>query len=331
MTTLKDVAEIAEVNISTVSRYLSGKLNVTSDTEQRILYAIQQTGYQPNLIAKSLRSGTNPTIAVVVPDIYQPGISGIISGIDDRLVDTEYTLTMAMTKSSASRELEVLRTLRHMMVAGVIFVGHPIGRRNPVPTLKETIGEGIPMTFISRNFRESAVTEICPDQESGAMQLTGHLLDRGYRSIGIIVGSKEHPDALVKLKGYQSALASRGISLRQEWIDEGFYRPDATSIATDHLVRQGVEAIFCTEEMMAVSAVQQLQEKGLSIPGDIAVAGYGGSIWAEIFSPKLTTVVVSVEQLGFMAVELLLRHIQDPQAPPRFEVRPVYLRIGETT
>jgi DNA-binding LacI/PurR family transcriptional regulator len=331
MSTLKDVARIAGVNISTVSRYLSGKLNVTPQTEQRINEAIEQTGYQPNIIARSLRSGFIPTIAVVVPDIFQPGISGIISGIDDRLINTEFTLTTAMTKGNAEREIQVLRNLRHMMVAGVIVVGHPIGERNDVQTLRDAIGDSIPMTFVSRNFRPSEVTEVCPDQENGARELTQHLIDRGYHSIGIIIGSREHPDASVKMRGYQSALASSGFEASPEWVVEGFYRPDATRKATDQLVSQNVDAIFCTSDLMAVTAAQQLQERGLSIPGDIALAGYGGTLWAEIFSPNLTTVVVQVEQLGRTAVELLMSQIQNPSAPPSLNVRPVYLQVGSTT
>lgn len=331
MATLKDVARIAEVNISTISRYLSGKLNVTPDTEQRITQAIQQTGYQPNVIAQSLRSGTNPTIAVVVPDIYQPGISGIISGIDDRLSSTEYTLAMAMSKGKAKREIEVLKNLRHVMVAGVIIVGHPFGERNTVQALQEAIGDHIPIVFVSRNFRASSAIEICPDQENGAMMLTNHLVDRGYRSIGIIVASQDHPDARIKLSGYQRALVAHGIEIHPKWIEEGFYRADETRAATERLISQKVRAIFCTSDMMAVSAAQFLQENGYSIPGDMAIAGYGGTIWANIFSPKLTTVDAQVEQLGRKAVEFLVDHILHPGEQPRFVTRPVYLRIGNTT
>lgn len=331
MTTLKDVAKIAKVNVSTVSRYLSGKLNVTPDTEQRILDAIQQTGYQPNLIARSLRSGSSPTIAILVPDIYQPGISGIISGIDDWFVDSEYTLVMMMTKGSAAREISVLRTLRHMMVAGVIVVGHPFREGNHVQSLKEAIGENIPMTFVSRNFRKSSVTEVCPDQEKGAMELTQHLINRNHRAIGVIVGSKNHPDARLKLRGYRKALSSAGIKVQPDWLEEGFYRPDATRLAVEKLIQRGIEALFCTSDLMAVSAAQYLQEQGLSIPGDVAVAGYGGTIWADFFSPKLTTVVVQVENLGRAAAELLAHKIQNPTEPPKFVIRPVYLRIGKTS
>ena len=331
MPNLKDVARIAEVNISTVSRYLSGKLNVTPGVEQRIIQAIQETGYQPNIIAQSLRSGINPTIAVVVPDIYQPGISGIISGIDDYLNNTEYALTMAMTKGSAARELEILKNFRQLMVAGVIVIGHPFGERNPVQALKEAIGENIPMTFVSRNFRKSAVSEVCPDQEMGVVLLTQHLIERGYKSIGVIVGRRDHPDAVVKLRGFKKVLDSNGMETCAQCVEEGFYRSQETRAAVDRLIQQNIEAIICASDNMAVSAAQYLQEKGFSIPRDIAITGYGGTIWAEIYSPRLTTVDAKVEKLGITAAELLDQHIQHPENPARLVVQPVDLKIGKTT
>jgi DNA-binding LacI/PurR family transcriptional regulator len=331
MSSLKEVAKIANVNISTVSRYLSGKLKVTPPVEKRINLAIQQIGYQPNVIAQSLRSGTNPTIAVVVPDIYQLGISGIISGIDDCLSATEYTLAMAMTKGSAAREIEILKNFRKLMVAGIIVVGHPFGERYPVHVLKDAIGENIPIAFVSRNFRESAVSEVCPDQETGAMLLTQHLIERGYRSIAIIVGRRDHPDAIVKLRGFQKALATSGMSVSAACIEEGFYRTQETRAATERLIQQRVEAIFCSSDDMAISAAQYLQEKGFSIPNDVAVAGYGGTLFSEIFSPRLTTVDVQVESLGCTVADLLLHSIQNPAEPARLVSQPVYLRIGNTT
>jgi DNA-binding LacI/PurR family transcriptional regulator len=331
MSNLKDVARIAEVNISTVSRYLSGKLNLTPRVEQRIRRAIEQTGYQPNIIAQSLRNGINPTVAVIVPDIYQPGITGIISGIDDGLSTSDYSLAMTMTKGSAAREIEVLRNFRQLMVAGVIVIGHPFQERNPVKALREVIGEHIPMVFVSRNFRKSAVTEICPDQATGARLLTQHLIERGYRSIGIIVGRKDHPDAVVKLRGFDKALADAGLDSCAGCVEEGFYRIPETRAAVERLIQTSADAIFCTSDDMAVAAAQWLHEKGYALPRDMAVAGYGGTAWADIFSPRLTTVDVQVEQLGRTAVEHLLHIIEAPSEPAQLVTLPVSLKTGQTT
>lgn len=331
MSTLKDVARLAGVNISTISRYLSGKLKVTPTTEKRIQLAIQEIGYKPNLIAQSLRSGASNLIGVVVPDIYQPGISGIVYGIDEFIEETRFALTVLMSKTQAKRELQALEQLRNMMVTGVIVIGHPLDETNPNHLLRETLGSHIHLTLISRNFVYSDIPEICPDQTNGACLVTSHLLERGYRKIGMIISRREHPDAIRKIYGYHHSMSLQGIEVRDEWIAEGFYDANKTRQAAEQLVKAGVEAIFCTSDEMAIYTIQHLHQQGISIPGQVAVAGYGGASWSQIFTPRLTTVVVKVEEIGRLAAETLIHLITGSAAPRNLLTQPVSLQTGETT
>jgi DNA-binding LacI/PurR family transcriptional regulator len=331
MSTVKDVARLAGVNVSTVSRYLSGKLSVTPKTEKRILKAIKETNYQPNIIAQSLRSGSSKTIAVVAPDIYQPGISEIIYGVDDRIRETDYLLMTIMTQNSASRERAILTTLCHMMVGGVIIIGQPADTINSMEEIQCALGGNTPIMFVSRNFEESEVPEICPDQEDGVRMLTEHLLIKGYRSIGLIVGVQEHPDAKKKIAGYQRGLKSQGVPFNADLIVQGFYQAENTRNAVKDLINKDVEAIICASDLMAIAAMKFIQDQGLSIPGDIAVAGYGGTAWADMVSPRLTTVNVQVNQLGGLATEYLLQQIQGKEPESNFQILPVSLRVGEST
>ncbi|KAA3644752.1 MAG: LacI family transcriptional regulator [Chloroflexi bacterium] len=330
MATVKNVAEIAKVNVSTVSRYLSGELSVTPETEQRILDAIKQTNYQPNIIAQGLRRGRSRTIVVVAPDIYQPGISGIISGIDRRIQDSRFILITVMTQGSSRRELKILRTLSTMMASGVVLIGHPFGQINSTEMIRDAIGMEPSLVYVSRTFQESNVLEVCPDQLSGMQQITDHLIEKGHRSIGLIVGVNEHPDALIKIRGYKRSLTAHNIEIRDDLILEGFFRPEETRAATDVLLERNVDAIICTSDLMGISALQHLQNKKLSIPDDIAVAGYGGTIWADLVTPKLTTVAVQVEELGQYAAGLLLDEIEGNDLDSNFAIRPVSLRLGES-
>lgn len=331
MPTVKHVADLAGVNASTVSRYLSGKLSVTPETEERILQAIKKTNYQPNIIAQSLRSGTSKTIAVVAPDIYQPGISGIIYGLDNRIRETEYLLMIIMTQNSASRELEILRTLSHMMVAGVVIIGQPTEEVNSAEATREALGGHTPLLFVSRNFEESNVLEICPDQVTGVMQITNHLIERGYRSIGLIVGKREHPDAIKKIEGYKRGLSSMGITAKDEMVRDGFYQPEKTQAAVEDLLKKNVDAIICASDLMAITAIKYIQDKGLAIPGDVAVTGYGGTSWADMITPRLTTVDVHMAELGSKVIDHLLNVIDGVSLPSRFQVQSVTLRIGQST
>lgn len=330
MSTVKHVADLANVNVSTVSRYLSGKLTVTPETEQRILDAIKQTNYQPNIIAQSLRSGSSKTIAVVAPDIYQPGISEIIFGVDNQIRDTEYLLMTIMTQNSSERELVILRILNQMMVGGVVIIGQPSDGINTMEAIRGALGN-TPMIFVSRNFKASDVPEICPDQVSGVSQITKHLLEKGYSKIGLVVGILEHPDAKKKIEGYKQGLASKGIDVKENLIAEGFYRTEETQAAVKYLLTQGIDAVICASDLMAISALKYLQDQGLSIPEDIAVAGYGGTTWADIVTPKLTTVSVKVEELGRSAVANLINIIESESSITDFQIREVSLKLGDST
>ncbi len=331
MATLHDVAHLAQVSVSTVSRYLSGELKVRPETEERILQSLEQTNYCPNLIARSLRMGATNTLAAVVPDIYQPGIAGIVAGIDRRVKSTDYTLVLLMTGNQASREAESLRTLLARKVDGIIMVGRPAvlsGQDRHAELVKE---QSIPMVYVARNFAESNIPEVCPDQEDGAFQVTLHLLEKGYRAIGIIIGTREHPDSLRKLAGYRRALQSKGLVFREELVAEGRYRLAPAKEATSQLLRHDVDAIFGITDTMAVAALKYVQESNLSIPEDIAIVSYGGTLWADMVTPTLTTVVVDIEEEGFVAADLLLRLINGESGTPMLDVRPVHLRVGQSS
>lgn len=331
MATLHDVARLAQVNVSTISRYLSGELKVRPETEERILQSLEQTKYYPNLIARSLRKGATNTLAAVIPDIYQPGIAGIVAGIDRRVRSADHTLVLLMTGNQASGEAKCLRTLLARKVDGIIVVGRPAdvsGQDRHAELVKE---QGIPVVYVARNFAESNIPEVCPDQEDGAFQVTLHLLERGYRALGIIVGTREHPDSLRKLAGYQRALQSKGLEFKEEWVVEGQYHSDSAKEATARLLQRGMDAILCTTDMMAVAALKHIQENGMSVPKDIAITGYGGTSWADLVTPTLTTVVVDLEKEGFVAADLLLRLIDGESDIPMLDIRPVHLKVGQSS
>jgi DNA-binding LacI/PurR family transcriptional regulator len=331
MATLHDVARIAKVNISTVSRYLSGELKVTPETEARISMALTQTGYKPNLIARSLRKGLSNLIGVAAPDIYQPGIAGIVYGIDQYLSSTSCFLSLLMYKSQAEREIYALQQFRNMMVGGVIVIGHPLDYRNTDAELVKILGKDTPIVLISRNFSKSELVEICPDQVAGAKLITGHLLERGYKKIGLIVSHKSHPDARQKLVGYEQTLGEWGIPKNKDLIQEGYYDAATTAKAADRLIDERVDAIFCTSDEMAIYTIERLGSRGLSVPNQVAVAGYGGSKWLQMISPKLTTVIVQVEELGRKAAEALIEGKENNICDGDLVRLPVQLRIGDTT
>ena len=331
MTTLNDLAKIAQVNASTISRYLSGELKVTPATEERIKEAIAQTNYQPNLLARSLRKGMTDTVAVLVPDVYQIGINGIIAGIDKRISSSSKTLMIQMTGNSRKRETEAILELCHRRIDGIIIVGKAFEGEESNEGIEALERASIPRLLVSRNFTESNIVEIAPDQADGAFQLTEHLINCGYLKIGLILGSKDHPGDLLKLAGYRHALEAHGMEYSPDLVTEGHYSTVNINRIVSKLRDMGVDAIFCATDTMAISALQFIQFSGLSVPGDIAIAGYGGGGWPELSIPNLTTVDVHIKQLGTTAGSLLLDIIDGKNDFMMLNVTPVHLKVGTTT
>ena len=331
MTTLNDLAKIAQVNVSTISRYLSGELKVTPATEARIKDAIAQTNYQPNLLARSLRKGKTDTVAVLVPDIYQIGISGIIAGIDKRISSSSKTLMILMTGNNRKRETEAIQELCYRRIDGIIIVGKAFEGEEPDQGIETLESASIPRVLVSRNFAESNIVEIAPDQADGAFQLTEHLINCGYRKIGLILGSRNHPSDLLKMAGYREALQARGLEFNEDLVKEGHYTTENINRIVSKLLHEEVDAIFCATDTMAISALQFVQFSGLSVPGDIAIAGYGGGGWPDMPVPNLTTVDAHIKKLGNTAASLLLDIIDGKDDFVMLNICPVHLKVGTTT
>jgi len=331
MTTLNDLAKIAQVNVSTISRYLSGELKVTPATEARIKDAIAETNYQPNLLARSLRRGKTDTVAVLVPDVYQIGISGIIAGIDTRICSSSKTLMILMTGNSRERETEAILELCHRRIDGIIIVGKAFEGEESNQGIEALEEASIPRVLVSRNFAQSNIVEIAPDQADGAFQLTEHLIKCGYTKIGLILGARNHPGDILKLAGYRKALQAYDVPYREDLVAEGHYKTENINRIVSKLLQEGADAIFCATDTMAVSALQFVQFSGLSVPGDIAIAGYGGGGWPDMPIPNLSTVDVHIKQLGTTAGSLLLDIIDGKDDFAMLNITPVHLKVGTTT
>ena len=331
MATIEDVARLAGVNVSTVSRYLSGKLHVQPETERKIRSALQSTHYHPNLLARGLRTGATKSLAAVVPDVYQPGIVAIVAGIERGVKAAGYTLLLSMTGNLVAGEREAVRALAARQVDGIVLVGLPGDAGTKDGALELAATRGIPTVLVSRYFRPSGHIEVCPDQEDGAAQVTAHMIERGRRAIGLVVGTRDHPDSLAKVAGYARAVEEHGVDCREDLVLEGLYDPEATRRATRILLERGADAIICTSDGMAVAALKEVQRVGYSVPEQMSVAGYGGSPETEIVTPTLTTVTVDLEGQGSIAVDLLIRQLGGDSDIPELTVRPVSLKVGQST
>jgi len=309
MVTIKDIASKAQVSVCTVSRYLNGKIKIRPDTEARIQAAIKELGYIPNTVAKSLKTSTSQNVALVIPTINNSYFSEITAGIDAVLRKEKYALFIFQHYNKADVELQVIRKLIENRIAGAIFVGLPQGIGN-YKAFQELNKNGIALVFANRTFEPGPYPLVFSDYREGGRQAAGHLLELGYKKIGIISGFKNHPESDNRLEGCLSRLKEGGVTVDPANIDYGCFDHELAGEIALRLAEQGVEAIFALSDLMAVGALKALEGKGIRIPEDIALIGFGNTLHARLCSPELTSIDIQSRQVGSKSAEVLLKLIK---------------------
>jgi len=317
--TLHDVAHLAGVSIKTVSNVINDYPHIRSSTREKVEQAIAQLGYQPNLTARSLRSGRTGVIGLALPEL---SLSYFAELADSVMVAAErrgVTVLIEQTGGDRARELEVLTSPRRQQTDGLLFSALGLGQDDarllevpyPVVLLGERIFDGPTDHVTMRNIE-------------AARAATEFLLTRGHRRIAI-VGAHEGEvigSAGLRLTGYREALDAAGVEFDPALIGytDLWHRSNgATSMR--QLLESGVrfDAVFAFNDTLALGAMRVLQEAGIRVPGDVAVVGFDNLDEARYSLPSLTTVDPGREEIAETAVRVLLERIEakDSATPPR--------------
>jgi LacI family transcriptional regulator len=310
---LTDVARVAAVSIATVSRVLNGiDYPITEETRQKVLKAAKELGYQPNLIARSLRLERTHTIGIIVENILSPFIPPIIRGIEERLKQHGYFSIILSSNWDPVVEADAVERLRMRQIDGIIFVESYLRSSEEVSALIDR-----PHLFVHRLFNSLRANSVVPDDRYGARIAVKHLLDLGHRRIAFIGGPEGWDAAANRLIGYQEELAAWGIPLDRALVKGGDWQVKSGYRAVQQLLsgeapstEERLTAIFAANDLMALGAIYAVQEAGLRVPEDIAIAGYDDRDLAGFVRPALTTVQMPCEKMGTIAAESLLRLIQ---------------------
>jgi LacI family transcriptional regulator len=317
---LSEIAKAAGVSVPTASRALTNSNHpMTADTRQRILAVAREMGYQPNLVARSLRTDRTNTVGLIVENILSPFIPPIIRGIEDILKPAGYFSTIINSDWDPEIEAEAINALNNRQIDGIIFIEtwHRSGKAIRDKTDK-------PFVFVHRLFHSQAENAIRVDEIYGARLATGHLAKLGHQKIAYINGPKEWDASKKRLKGYREEMAAWKVPFRDEFIRNGDWETGGGYAAAQSLLAlpERPTAIFAANDLMALGAIYAIQEAGLRVPEDIAVVGYDDRNFAGIVRPALTTVTLPAEEMGQEAARLLLSLIQHQTASEKgVEVR----------
>ncbi|HWJ73079.1 MAG TPA: LacI family DNA-binding transcriptional regulator [Kaistia sp.] len=331
MTTLRDVARHAGVSIGSVSTVINNTAPVSPALRAKVLLAIEELGYVPDAVARSLKMGRTRTIGLILPDITNPHFAAIASAIEIACDAAGYSLLLCNTMDNPTKELRDLRLMRTQRVDGVILVPGA-GDADYVGELKRAVS--VPVVLIDRTLPGFDFDAVVLDNRAASHGLVDYFVRSGHRRIGIVIGPPAISIAEERLDGYLQGLADHGIDVEPAYIARGSFQPEPDYHATARLLalRQRPTAILSTSNHTTIGVMKALLDKGFRCPIDISVAGIDDFVWATAFSPKMTVMAQPIAEMGRLAAQRLFSRISGTlEGPAEVLVSAPALLVREST
>lgn len=307
MPNIVDVAHKARVSIATVSRVVNKSLHkVNRATRERVLAAISELDYRPNALAKGLLMKKTMTIGIIIPDISNPYYAEIVRGIQDVADREGYAVTLHNTDSRQEGIIRYIYLLREKSADGIIFSGGIINGHETLSILKELREK---VVVIGRH--DVDFPAVMVDNRGGVTQAVRHLIDIGHRRIGFIGGPDGSTTALDRLTGFRETLDQSGLRFMSGLVKKGTWDPRSGYLLGAQLLKAKPRptAIVAANDQMAFGVIKAAEERGLTIPEDLAVVGFDNIPLSSYFNPSLTTVEIPMHDLGAAAMAMLLNLI----------------------
>lgn len=313
---IKDIARLANVSHTTVSRALNNKSRIRQETKEKILSIAKELGYRPNLIARSLVMRRSKTLGLVITNISNPFYTELAQGIEKTATQWGYNIILCSTQSDISNEKQYIEMLRSKGVDGIIFSSAHMQDSNIVALAEE----GFPIVLVNRRTYHPLVKEkvdyIGVDNILGGYLAVEHLIRLGHQRIGVIGGSSESSVGVERLEGGKRALQTYGIVQREDYFIEGnFLKTSGYEGGKQFLnMSERPTAVFATNDYMALGVYQAFLEAGLRIPEDVALIGFNDIEFTAIKGVELTTIGQKKFEMGAIAVERLVARIEKGDA-----------------
>ena len=329
---IKDIAKVANVSYSTVSRALTDSPRVQAQTKARIQHIAAEMGYLPSAVGRSLVTRRTDTIGVVVSTITDLFFAEVIDAIEETALAHHYRVILANSGGQPPRELAAIRSLRERWVDGLILVSGCSSREE----LCAEKGMDLPIVTINGVHREHIGYSVEVDNAGGGMEAAQHLLNLGHRRIAHIAGPATEWDAVERQDGYEQALCAFGQPVDPALIVRGNSRPRGGILAMQQLLAlpSPPTAVFCYNDATALGAMRAAYAAGQHIPETLSVVGFDDIDLAPFLEPPLTTVAQPKRAMGERAVQMVLdllvgdRSVSDCVLPSRLVVRGSTLRLG---
>jgi len=305
MSSIRDVARLAGVSVATVSRALSMPEKVSKESLEKVHTAIAQVGYKPNMLARNFRSARAYAVVVLVPDIANPFYSLFIRALEDRAHQKGYAVLLGDTRGTPERELEYIRRVETRLADGIVQL-RPSSEKS-----QNNVPPDVPcVNACGCEYTNGPSIRI--DNRGAAKSMVNYLLSLGHKRIGVISGLKDNPHAIDRLQGYKEAIQEAGIAYERDLIAEGDFTMWSGLNAAFQFcnMKNRPTAIFSMNDEMAIGAMQTFKAQGIRIPEDMSVTGFDDIAYAKYCDPSLTTISQPAEEMGKMAMDMLLKIIE---------------------
>jgi len=303
--TIKDVARESGFNISTVSRALNGGYGVNEQTRKHVIAVAARLNYRPNRVARGLVTGRSHSMALLLSDIRNPFFAEVARGAEDAARGGDCDLVLCNSDLNADKQMQYVQSLLEKRIDGILM--------NSVSMLSQEqqaqlVASGVPIVLLNRSPSNQTFSTVCADNESGGALAAKYLLNLGHRKIAHLTGPRQHGNLTDRARGFVRALQTAADPV-QPTVLHGKFNFSGGAELTNKLLDEhpGITAVFAANDVMAFGAVRAALDRGLRIPEDLSLIGFDNIEFSGIVHPPLTTIHQPKYEMGYAAVEILLR------------------------
>lgn len=331
MPTLEEIAELAGVSRSTVSRVVNDDPNVRDSTRQRVLEVIEKVNFLPSTAARRLAGGRSGIFGLVIPMgvarlFTDPFFPALMQGVSSSCNKHGHNVMLWLAEPEHERQM-IGQILNSGLLDGALVAS--MAANDPI--VDALAAADLPFVLIGRHDSDPDISYVDVDNQANARRVVRYLLSRGRERIAAITGPKGMMVSQDRLAGYRQALDEAGFAYDEDLVLDGNFTDSGAYRCTYLLLERGIDSIFASSDLMALGVLRALKEKGVRVPQDVAVAGFDDAPFAASTDPPLTTIRQPTAKLGSTAVEVLSQMVDEGLAEPSRVILPAEFVIRGST
>ncbi|SJZ64545.1 LacI family DNA-binding transcriptional regulator [Anaerorhabdus furcosa] len=316
---ISDVSKLAGVSVATVSRVINNTCFVNPETKEKVLKAVEELAYEPNLSARNLRRNTSGAILVIAPNMTNPYYSNIIKGISETARKYDCSTFVCSTDGDKEQELELLKILDNRRADAAIILATNIDNDEILPYVKK-----YPVVFCSEYNPALNIDRVSIDNYQAAVEATEYLIGLGHRNVGMMSSENDYISTELRKQGFLDACKKHGIKNAEKnivYASKDYSFSSARSLAKKIFSKKNhIDALFCISDILALGAIYGARECKLEVPEDVSILGFDNLEYSEMMVPQISTVNQPCYKLGEAAMERIQDKLNNPESEPKVEI-----------